>query len=74
LVCLPFAVSLLVTAAWQRRQPTFALGTRLMIATGVVQAKQPVVAGLPPVALRHLLRAAGVALAAESKTPASAAS
>jgi hypothetical protein len=71
LFCLLFAVSLLVTAAWQRRQPAFALGTLLLIATGVVQATQPVVAGLPAVALLHLLLAAGVELTAGSTAPAS---
>lgn len=69
LACLVFAVALLVASAWQRRQPAFALGTLLLIATGVVQATQPVVAGLPAVALLHLLLAAGVALAAGSTTP-----
>jgi hypothetical protein len=64
LVCLLFAVYLLVVAAWRRRQPAFALGTLLLIATGVVQATQPVIAGLPPVALLHLLLAAGVDLTA----------
>jgi len=70
LLCLLFAVSLLVAAAWHRRQPAFALGTLLLIATGVVQATQPVVAGLPAVALLHLLLAAGVELTAGSPTPA----
>lgn len=69
LVCLLFAVALLVAAAWQRRQPAFALGTLLLIATGVVQATQPVVAGLPAVALLHLLLAAGVELTAGSSPP-----
>jgi hypothetical protein len=69
LLCLLFAVSLLVTAAWQRRQPAFALGTVLLIATGVVQATQPVVAGLPAVALLHLLLAAGVELTAGGVAP-----
>ena len=73
LLCLLFAVSLLVTAAWQRRQPAFALGTLLLIATGVVQATQPVVAGLPAIALLHLLLAAGVELTAGTATPASTA-
>lgn len=71
LLCLLFAVSLLVTAAWQRRQPAFALGTLLLIATGVVQATQPVVAGLPAIALLHLLLAAGIELTAGTATPAS---
>ncbi len=71
LLCLLFAVSLLVSAAWQRRQPAFALGTLLLIATGVVHATQPVVAGLPAVALLHLLLAAGVELTAGSAVPAS---
>lgn len=70
LLCLLFAVSLLVSAAWQRRQPAFALGTLLLIATGVVQATQPMVAGLPAVALLHLLLAAGVELTAGSAAPA----
>ena len=69
LLCLLFAVSLLVIAAWQRRQPAFALGTVLLIATGVVQATQPVVAGLPAVALLHLLLAAGVELTAGGVAP-----
>jgi len=67
--CLLFAVALLVNASWHRRQPAFALGTVLLIATGVVQATQPVVAGLPAVALLHLLLAAGVELTAGSATP-----
>jgi len=69
LLCLLFAVSLLVIAAWQRRQPAFALGTVLLIATGVVQATQLVVAGLPAVALLHLLLAAGVELTAGGVAP-----
>jgi hypothetical protein len=69
LLCLLFAVSLLVTTAWQRRQLAFALGTLLLIATGVVQATQPVVVGLPAIALLHLLLAAGVGLTAGSATP-----
>ena len=71
LLCLLFAVSLLVTAAWQRRQPAFALGTLLLMATGGVLATQPVVAGLPAIALLHLLLAAGVELTAGTATPAS---
>lgn len=66
LLCLLFAVYLLVSAAWQRRQPAFALGTCFLLGTGVVQATQPSVAGLPPVAVLHLLLTAGIALATAS--------
>lgn len=73
LLCLLFAVGLLLASAWQRRTPMFALGTLLLIATGVVQATQPVLAGLPPAAVLHLLLTAGVALTAGSAAPAQAA-
>ncbi|MEY4377758.1 MAG: hypothetical protein RJB26_2308 [Pseudomonadota bacterium] len=68
-LALLLAVALLLTAAWQRKDAAFAAGTLLLLAGGVVQSTHWSPAGLPPVAVLHLLVAAGVALAAGPRSP-----